>query len=157
MGWFVFPSTRTVRRSFAFGGFPRTPRRRLRPRDERDPFGRKVGKILLLGRIRELALYRAEFLQGKGYEVIAPRSRDEAVAAIRRTAYDVAVLSYTLPNELVLEYAQLLREYCPLCPLIVISDKDLRDRSVAPDAVVIADEGPDALLRAIRQVVTGNS
>lgn len=72
---------------------------------------------------------------------------------IRRGAYDCAILSYTLPNEVVLEYAQMLREHCPACPLIVITDKNLGDRSIKPDAIVVADEGPDALLSAIRQVL----
>lgn len=134
------------------------PRRRLRPSSAaNDENARNAGKILLLGRLRELALYRTEYLRGKGYDVIAPSTRGEAVEAIRRAGYDVAVVTYTLPNELVLEYAQLLREYCPSCPLIVIADRDLGDRNVAPDAIVIADHGPDALLRAVQRVLAGNS
>lgn len=149
----VAPS-RVTRRTFVLGDSPRTPGGRLRSRRaSRGRSERSVGKILLLGRLRELALYRSEFLQGKGYEVIAPTSRSETLDVIRRGAYDCAVLSYTLPNEVVLEYAQMLREHCPACPLIVITDKNLGDRSIKPDAIVVADEGPDALLSAIRQVL----
>jgi CheY-like chemotaxis protein len=150
----VFAFTRESRRPFALGDGPRTPHRNARSRKrERDTTARGAGKILLLGSIRELALYRTEYLQGKGYEVIAPSSRAEALETIRRGGFEAAILTYTLPNELVLEYAQLLREYCPPCPLVVITDRDLGDRNVAPDAIVIADHGPDALLRALRRLL----
>ena len=153
----MFTSVRDARRSFLSADLPRTPRRprRAHPRaSEHRPAA--AGKILLLGRIRELALYRSEYLEGKGYEVLAPSNRNEALEAIRHGGFEVVILTYTLPNDVVLEYAQMVREYCPSCPLIVITSENLGDRSVAPDAIVIADDGPDALLRALRRVMHQN-
>ena len=146
-----------TRDSFGFANLPRTPRGAGRLRSSSRKHKRRgAGKILLLGRIRELALYRVEYLEGKGYQVLAPSNKSEALDAIRHGSFDVAVLSYTLPNDIVLEYAQLVHEHCPSCPLIVITNKDLGDRSIQPDAIVIADDGPDALLRALRDVVSND-
>jgi ActR/RegA family two-component response regulator len=99
-------------------------------------------------RIRELALYRSEYLSAKGYDVIAPSSREQALEVIRRGSFQLAVLTYTLSSDSVLEYADLLRQHCPACPLIVIANTNRTDRAVDPDEVVLADEGPEALLAA---------
>ena len=153
----MFTYGRDTRRSFALGDVPSTPRRPRRPHSRtREDHPAAAGKILLLGRIRELALYRSEYLEGKGYEVLAPANRSEALETFRHGSFDVVILTYTLPNDLVLEYAQMAREYCPSCPLIVITNADLGDRNVAPDAIVIADHGPDALLRALRTLMKNN-
>lgn len=109
-------------------------------------------RILLLGRIRELALYRAEFLRAHGYRVAIPETRDEALRAIRTGNFDVAVLTYTLPSTQVEEFAQLIREYCERCRIIAISDARRLDRAINPDAIVIADDGPAALIAAVRKV-----
>jgi DNA-binding response OmpR family regulator len=49
----------------------------------------------MIGRIRELALYRAEVLRARGFEVATPESQEEAVAAVRKGTFDIAVLTYT--------------------------------------------------------------
>lgn len=107
----------------------------------------------MFGRIRELALYRAAVLRDRGFEVATPHSHDDAVSAIRRGNFDIVVLSYTLPNEEVKELAQLAREYCPECPIVaIVADPGRLDREIGPDAMVNADDGPDALLAALRRV-----
>lgn len=108
--------------------------------------------ILLLGRIRELALYRAEFLRGHGYRVLTPETREEALRAIRSGNFDIAVLTYTLPSKHVEEFAQLIREYCATCPIIAISESSRLDKEINPDAIVIADDGPSGLIAAIHRV-----
>lgn len=109
-------------------------------------------RVLLLGRVRELALYRAEVLSGHGYRVLTPSNKEEAVRAIRGGNYDVAILTYTLSSETVEEFAQLIREYCARCPVIVITDTNRFDRRINPDETVIADDGPAALVAALRRV-----
>lgn len=109
-------------------------------------------RILMFGRIRELALYRAAVLQERGFEVSTPGTREEAIAAIRRGGFDIAVLTYTLSNEIVKEVAELLREHCPECPLIAISNSGCIDREIGPDEMVNANDGPDALLAALRRI-----
>ena len=106
----------------------------------------------MFGRIRELALYRAEVLRDRGFEVATPDSREEAIAGIRKGNFDVAILTYTLPNDIVQELAQLVREHCPECPLIAISNNTRMDREIRPDVMVNADDGPNALIAALRRV-----
>jgi DNA-binding NarL/FixJ family response regulator len=113
-------------------------------------------RVLMFGRIRELALYRAEVLRDRGFQVATPENLEEAVAAIRRGGFDIAVLTYTLSNSTVLQLSELIREYCPDCPLIVISGSKWSDREVRPDGVVKADQGPAALVAALRRVTRTN-
>ena len=122
--------------------------------ERRSPVPRRTAgrRILMFGRIRELALYRAEVLRDRGFEVATPDSREEAIAGIRKGNFDVAILTYTLPNDIVQELAQLVREHCPECPLIAISNNTRMDREICPDVMVNADEGPSALIAALRRV-----
>ena len=113
-------------------------------------------RLLLLGRIRELALYRAEVLRGEGFTVLTPFSREEAIAAIRRGNYDVAILTYTLSSETVQALAELIREYCPDCPVVAISNVKKEDREINPDEIVLADDGPRALIAALRRLTRRN-
>lgn len=113
-------------------------------------------RVLMFGRIRELALYRAAVLRDRGFEVTTPETREEAIAAIRKGGFDIAVLTYTLSNEMVKEFAELVREYCPDCPLIAIASGGHIDREIGPDEMVNADDGPAALLGALRRVTRQN-
>jgi len=110
-------------------------------------------RVLLFGKIRELALYRAEVLRAHGFLVAIPESKVEAVAAIRQGDYDVAVFTYTLSNDTVEELAELVRQHSPDCRLITISDARFPDLKINPDANVLADEGPKALLEALRETL----
>ena len=129
----------------------KTPRSSTQ-RKRRMPRRAKGNRVLLFGRFRELALYRAEVLRSQGFAVTTPFSREDSIAAVRRGHFDVAVLTYTLSSETVQELAELIREYCPECPIIAISNSDKEDREIDPDEIVIADDGPPALLAALRRV-----
>jgi CheY-like chemotaxis protein len=109
-------------------------------------------RVLLFSGIFEVALYRAEVLRAHGLEVRTPRTKDEAVAIIQRGEVDVMVLTYTLPSETVHELSDLVRQYCAGCHLVAISESGRVDERVEPDAVVIANEGPAALVEAIRRL-----
>lgn len=120
---------------------------------ERRKRPRTVGnRVLLFSGIFEVALYRAEVLRAHGLEVRTPRSKEEAVAMIQRGEADVVVLTYTLPSETVNELSDLVRQYCAGCRLIAISESGRVDERVGPDAVVIASQGPAALVEAIRRL-----
>jgi len=123
-------------------------------RDERSKTQRRMSgnRVLILGRIRELALYRAEVLRDRGFEVKIPENAKEAIAEITRTGYDVAVLSYTLGSDEVKELAELVRQSCPECPLVTISRSGRLDRMVNPDETVLADDGPSALIEVLRRL-----
>jgi hypothetical protein len=113
-------------------------------------------RILLFGRWRELALYRAEVLRSQGFSVTTPDTKEEAVSIIRRGHFDIAILTYTLSSDTVQELAELIREYCADCPLIAISNSHREDREIRPDVTVLADDGPRALLAALRRVTRRN-
>ena len=116
----------------------------------------KGNRVFMFGRIRELALYRAAVLRDRGFDVTTPSSREEAVSAIRNGGFDIVVLTYTLSNETVQELAELAREYCPHCPLIAISGNRRLDREIRPDEMVNANDGPEALIAALRKVTRPN-
>jgi hypothetical protein len=127
---------------------PRQPRLKERP-NEKSTTGNRV---LLIGRLRELALYRAEVLRTHGFRVLTPSTTTEAMEVIRRSQFDIAVLTYTLSSEVVEELAEQIRQYCSDCPLIVISDTHRIDKKIYPDQTVLAEEGPAALIAALRRV-----
>jgi len=110
-------------------------------------------RILLLGRLQELALYRAEVLRDRGFDVRTSTDREEGLKLIRRSDFDAVVLSYTLSSDTVEEFAEEIREHCPTCPLVVIAQTPRTDRKIAPDAVALADDGPKALIEALRRVL----
>jgi len=116
-------------------------------------YGDAGSRVLLLGRIQELAMYRAEVLRDRGFEVRTSTDREEALKLIRRGDFDAVVLSYTLSSDMVEELADEIRENCPQCPLVVIARSLKLDRKVAPDAVALADDGPKALISALRRVL----
>src|SRR5690348_1493467 len=60
-------------------------------------------RVLIVGKIRELALYRAEVLRAHGFAATISQSETEARTAIRGGDFDVVVLSYTLSNDAVEE------------------------------------------------------
>ena len=110
-------------------------------------------RVLMLGSIRELALYRAEVLQQHGFHVHIATSRDQGMDLIHAGNYDVVVVSYTLPDQVVRELADEMREYCPECPVIAISNAHRPDPIIRPDQMILADEGPAALLSALRHLL----
>lgn len=109
-------------------------------------------QILLIGKLRELALYRAEVLRERGFEVKLPVDAKEAVTEINRGSYDVAVLSYTLQNDEVQRMAELIRQSCPDCPVVTISTSGRPDRRVNPDETVLADDGPAGLIKVLSRL-----
>ena len=110
-------------------------------------------RVLMFGKIRELALYRAEVLRAHGFSVAIPDSEAEAVAAVQHGGFDVAVLTYTLSNDTVEELTELLRQHWPDCRLVTISETKYPDPKINPDANVLADDGPKALIEALRETL----
>jgi len=114
----------------------------------------RYGRVLLFGKHRELALYRAEVLRHSGFTVETPTTQQEAVDAIRHGDFDAAILSYTLSADMVEELAEMVRQHCPVCPLITISQERTRDPRIDPDVIVLAEDGPKALVSALRRVLS---
>lgn len=87
-----------------------------------------------------------------GFRVSTPATVAAAMEAIRRREFDIVVLSYTLASDVVEELAEQVRQYCPSCPLIAISDTRSIDRKIFPDATAFAQDGPAALIAALHRV-----
>jgi CheY-like chemotaxis protein len=108
--------------------------------------------VLMLGKHLELGLYRAEYLRSHGYTVVFPESKPQAVAAISAGKFDIAVLSYTLSHDSVMELRELIEQSCPRCPVITLTENRWHDGKIQSDKVVLVSEGPEALLEAINSL-----
>ena len=109
--------------------------------------------MLIIGRRGELAIYRAEMLNRAGFEARIPDTTEDAVRIIESGDFDVEVLSYTLPGDLVQELAERLRQSRPEGAIVAIADTNRIDRRISPDAVALAEHGPAGLLSAVQQVL----
>ena len=138
---------------FPLGGERKPPNSNQKQRVGKDV--NKGPRVLFFGAFRELALYRAEVLQTAGFGVTIAENKEEVVSILKRCDLDVAVFSYTLPSDTVLELSELLREYCADIPLITIANQRWTDRRISPTEVVLADDGPRALIAAIRRALPG--
>ena len=124
---------------------------------ERASRAKKDGnRVLVVGRQRELALYRAEFLRQAGFTVLTAQDVQDAIRILQRAAFDALVLSYTLPSGDVQYLADAAHDYCSDCAVVVISNSSTVSQWVNADAVVMADEGPMALVSALKQVLDGS-
>ena len=97
-------------------------------------------------------MLRAEILRCEGFSVIFPASRNEAVAAIQKREFDAVLLSYSLSSDTAEELAELVRQKCPGCPLVVIAVHQQQDLRIQPDEIVLAEDDPQAMLAALRRV-----
>jgi CheY-like chemotaxis protein len=132
---------------------PELPHER-RIKRERALRAKKHGnRVLIVGRQRELALYRAEFLRQAGFTVLTAPDVEDAIRMLQGAAYDALVLSYTLPSGDVQYLAAAARDYCAECAIVVISNRSTLDQPVKADAVVMAEEGPTGLVSALKQVL----
>jgi len=112
--------------------------------------------VLLLGQFRELALYRAAYLRDKGFEVTVLVDIARAIDHIKYEHFDAVIFSYTLPNDVVVQLSELLRELRSSSVVVAISHSFNVDRRVSPDEIVRADDGPEALLSALRRALSKN-
>ncbi|HET7751390.1 MAG TPA: hypothetical protein VFK81_18515, partial [Terriglobales bacterium] len=92
-------------------------------------------------------------LRANGFVVSISHNEAEALSAIHSGGLDVVVLSYTLSNDVVEEVAELVRQHCPECRLVTISETTYPDPKINPDVNVLADDGPKALIEALRETL----
>ena len=108
--------------------------------------------VLLLARRQEPGILQAEILRCEGFHVIFPAGRQEALAAIQKREFDAVLLSYSLSSETAEELAELVRQKCPGCPLVVIAVSEHEDSRIQPDEIVLAEQEPQAMIAALRRV-----
>lgn len=110
-------------------------------------------RVLMFGANRELAMYRAEVLRQRGYEVFIAGDVREAMETMQPRNVDVVVVTYTLPSAMVEEIVELLSQFCPDCRLITIAQSSRPDPRIPANAVVEAGQGPKALIEALDRVL----
>jgi CheY-like chemotaxis protein len=151
----VFPFGQpSVINLFPAGSDEPLPQRRKADKKRSSGAKRTGNRVLVVGRQRELALYRAEFLRLAGFAVIVAQDVDEAIRIMQRAAFDALILSYTLPRADVEYLADAARDYCADCALIAITESRTLNLNVEPDAVASADEGPSGLIAALKRVLS---
>jgi CheY-like chemotaxis protein len=138
---------------FPAGDEPHLPQRSKTKKKRSSDAKRTGNRVLVVGRQRELALYRAEFLRQAGFTVIVAQDVDDAIRIMQRAAFDVLVLSYTLPSDDLEYLADAARDYCADCALVAITNGRTVDLNVEPDATASADEGPKGLVSALKRVL----
>lgn len=78
-------------------------------------------RVLLLGSDPELSRFRVHALEGAGFQVLYPETKQAAIDSIVPGAFDVVLISYTLSNTSAEELLELVRQSGPSCPIIAIS------------------------------------
>jgi hypothetical protein len=93
-----------------------------------------------------------ESMEHAGFNVMFPSNKQQATAAIDKGSFQAAVLSYSLSSDTAQEFAELIRQRCPDCRLIVISSTGWEDSKIEPDETVQAADGPEAMITALKRV-----
>jgi DNA-binding NarL/FixJ family response regulator len=106
-------------------------------------------RVLLLSRDRELGLLRASALRAAGHFVLFPGGKDEAVREIKRAAFEVVVLSYTLSNDTAIELHELINQNCPSCGIVIVTKNAWAEGLLEHHAAITGDEGPEVLIAAV--------
>ena len=108
--------------------------------------------VLLLGRKRELGLFRVESMERAGFKVIFPPNKQEALYAIHKGGFQAVLISYSLSSESAQELAELIRQRCPDCAIIAISSNGWEDPKLEPDDIIQAADGPEVTIAALKRV-----
>ena len=108
--------------------------------------------VLMLGKLLELGMYRAEYLRSHGHNVIFPESKPEAISAITAGNYETVILSYSLSDSTAIELRDMIEQSRPQCPVITLTEQRWYDQKIQSDKVVLVSEGPQALLEAVQSV-----
>lgn len=90
-----------------------------------------------------------EALRKAGHEVQLTDCCQEALVRVQQREFDCAVLSYSLPNDTIKELIELLRQYRPGCPTIVISENGRIDWELLPTRTIHPRQGAQALFAAL--------
>ena len=107
--------------------------------------------VLLLGMEREPGLFRVESMEHAGYKVIFPPNKQEALYAIHKGGFQAALISYSLSDRSAQEFFELIRQRCPDCAIIAISSNGSEDYKLEPDEIIQAEDGPEAMIAALKQ------
>lgn len=110
--------------------------------------------LLLLNVDLETALLRMHALKSGGFDVTLPTGTKDAMGILKKKKFDAVIISYSLSDENVAEMTELFRENNPNSPIIAVTKGRWADLKTDVDASVNGDDGPDALIDAIRTAIS---
>ncbi len=90
-----------------------------------------------------------ETLERAGHSVQFPGTREEALIALNRRAFDCVVLSYSLSNTTIEEFIELLKQTYPTCPIIALSENSGMDWKLEPSRMLQLRQGPEVLISTL--------
>jgi DNA-binding response OmpR family regulator len=111
-------------------------------------------KILTLTTDPELSLLRKQVLEDAGHEVIALNTEKEALATAEAPErFDVAVICHRLPDAAARKIIRLYHERHPEAKVVYVVHLYGEWPEVEADRYVVGADGPEALVRVIKEVV----
>jgi CheY-like chemotaxis protein len=111
-----------------------------------------MAKVLLVGYIRELLEDRNNALRAAGHDVTMALSAEAAYHAISQLVFDVAVLSYSIPEGERNEMAHRLTQASPDVKIVMIYFTSVHNAELA-DALVPTTANAQELVRAVNHVL----
>ena len=114
-------------------------------------------KLLSLSTDPELSLLRKRVLEFSGHEVVALSTEKEALEeAAGTTKFDVVLICHRLPDATARKAIRLLRESHPAAKVVYMVHIYGEWPEVEADRYVVGADGPDALVRVIREAVSAS-
>jgi DNA-binding response OmpR family regulator len=112
-------------------------------------------KILSLSTDPELSLFRKRILETAGHEVVALSTEKEALEkAAEPEQFDVVLICHRLPDATARKTIRLLRGSHPEVKVVYVVHLYGEWPEVEADRYVVGADGPDALLRVIKEAVS---
>jgi CheY-like chemotaxis protein len=114
-------------------------------------------KLLSLSTDPELSLLRKQLLETAGHEVLALSTEKEALEEVAGTTkFDVVLVCHRLPDATARKTIRLLRDNHPEAKIVYVVHLYGEWPEVEADRYVVGADGPDALLRVIREAVSAS-
>jgi len=114
-------------------------------------------KLLSLSTDPELSLLRKRLLETAGHEVLALSTEKEALEEVAGTTkFDVVLICHRLPDATARKAIRLLRDNHPEAKVVYMVHLYGEWPEVEADRYVVGADGPDALLRVIREAVSAS-
>ena len=112
-------------------------------------------KLLSLSTDPELSLLRKQLLEMAGHEVLALSTEKEALEEVAGTTkFDVVLVCHRLPDATARKTIRLLRDHHPEAKIVYVVHLYGEWPEVEADRYVVGADGPDALLRVIKEAVS---
>lgn len=111
-------------------------------------------KILSIDDNQVLNIMRQKVLAVSGFDCDLAYTAEQAMGMIMTCHYDAILLDYYLPGTTGLQVANTIKTIRPLLPIIVVTGEELHERSEAVEGFLVKGEGPEALIRKLKSVVS---